>query len=218
MIRWGVVSTIRAPLPEILDFAAWHLDQGAAKLYLYLDDDVPETLAVLNRHPAIRATHTDAAWWAKRNGRPDRHQVRQSLNARHANNRQVGRSSAEVDWLVHIDVDEFLISRMPIDTQLEALPDSALCARVRPIEALAPTDNTKGIAFKACHQDQAARQAASEACFPTWGGYLSGGFLSHVAGKLFFRAGLKGLQIKIHNVILGDETNPGQASLPGIEL
>ncbi|KMK67088.1 glycosyltransferase family 2 protein [Puniceibacterium sp. IMCC21224] len=210
---WGIVSTIRAPLPDILDFVAWHLDQGAAQFYLYIDDDVPETLSVLNAHPAIRARHTDAAWWAKRKGRPEKHQTRQSLNARHANNRR-----AEVDWLAHIDVDEFLLPETPIAAQLGALSDTALCARVRPIEALAPVDNTGATVFKAFLLDQQARQTASIACFPTWGAQLPGGFLSHVAGKLFFRTGLKGLQIRIHNVNLNDVTNPGQAALPGIEL
>lgn len=212
-VTWGVVSTIRAPLTDIQDFVAWHLDQGATQFYLYLDDDVPDTLSVLNAHPAIRAVHTDAAWWAKRKGRPDRHQVRQSLNARHANNRR-----ADVDWLAHIDVDEFLIPQTPIADQLARLPDAAMCARVRPIEALAPVRDNDETVFKAFHLDQQARQAAAQACFPNWGAQLSGGFLSHVAGKLFFRTGLQGLQIKIHNVILNGVPNPGQVELAGIEL
>ena len=89
MTRWGIVSTIKAPLADILDFAAWHLDAGASHLYIYLDEDVPDTQAALNAHPAITALHTDAAWWDKRGGRPEKHQVRQSVNARHANNRFV---------------------------------------------------------------------------------------------------------------------------------
>ena len=72
--------------------------------------------------------------------------------------------------------------------------------------------------FKAFHLPQADRQRAAEACFPTWGAQLSGGFLSHVAGKLFFRTGLKGLQIRIHNITLGDAQNPGQVELPQIAL
>lgn len=222
MTSWGIVSTIKAPRDDILEFAAFHLEAGAHRLYLYLDEDAPDTRAALNAHPRITALHTDAAWWAKRKGRPDRHQVRQSLNARHANNRR-----PEVDWLAHIDVDEFLLAPDPIADTLASLPATCLCARVRPIEALAPaapapadgTDaDSADTVFKAFHLDQTARQRASETCFPTWGAQLSGGFLSHVAGKLFFRTGLKGLQIKIHNVILDDVQNPGQVELPGIAL
>lgn len=215
MTQWGIVSTIKAPLPAILDFAAWHLELGAHRLYLYLDEDVPDTLAALQAHPKIRAQHTDAAWWDKRKGRPAKHQVRQCANARHANSRR-----PEVDWLADVDVDEFLLPTTPLADQLAALPTHALCARVRPIEALAPMPGSpKGaVAFKAFHLDQSARQTAAEDCFPTWGRHLSGGFLSHVAGKLFFRTGLKGLDIRIHNVTLNDVQNPGQQALTGTEL
>ncbi|MDU8910572.1 glycosyltransferase family 2 protein [Aestuariicoccus sp. MJ-SS9] len=215
MTRWGVVATVKAPLPAILDFAAWHLSQGAHRLYLYLDDDPQGAEERLRRHPRIRVTVTDAAYWAKRNGRPDKHQVRQTVNARHAANRR-----AECDWLAHIDVDEFLLPDRPLADQLAELPNTALCARVRPVEALAPGDGAAPgeTAFKAFPLDQRARQTAAEACFPTWGQHLSGGFLSHVAGKLFFRTGLKGLQIRIHNVILDGVQNPGEAALTDTEL
>lgn len=215
MTRWGTVSTIKAPLKAVLNFAAWHLELGAHRLYIYLDDDAPQTFGILKSHPKIRVIQTDAAYWAKRNTRPDKHQARQAANARHANNRK-----PEVDWLAHIDVDEFLLTDQPVADQLAALPHSALCARIRPVEALAPgTGTAQGeTAFKAFHLDQTARQQAAQACFPNWGAHLSGGFLSHVAGKLFFRAGTSGLQIRIHNVSLNDTQNPGQQPLPGIEL
>ena len=216
MTRWGIVSTIKAPLADILDFAAWHLDAGASHLYIYLDEDVPDTQAALNAHPAITALHTDAAWWDKRGGRPEKHQVRQSVNARHANNRFVNKDRPALDWLAHIDVDEFLISDTPIARHLAALRPETLCARVRPMEAL-QSDGPEHV-FKAFPLPQADRQRAAEACFPTWGAQLSGGFLSHVAGKLFFRTGLKGLQIRIHNITLGDAQNPGQVELPQIAL
>ena len=106
----------------------------------------------------------------------------------------------------------------PVADRLAALPASALCARVRPIEALAPTDAAPPTSFKAFHVDQQARAAATRACFPAWSDALSGGFLSHVAGKLFVRTGLAGVRIRIHNVALDAVQNPGEAALPDIEL
>jgi len=215
MTRWGIVSTVKADARDILNFAAYHLERGAHRLYLYLDAPDPAVFDRLAAHPKIKVVACDDNWWAKRRGRPEKHQSRQFLNARHAYNRRV-----EVDWLAHIDVDEFLLPASPVGEQLAALPDSALCARIRPVEALAPGTGTGPgeTAFKAFHLDQAARQRAARACFPTWGQQLSGGFLSHVAGKLFFRPGTKGLQVRIHNVILNGNHNPGQVPLPGIEL
>ena len=215
MTRWGTVSTMKAPLDAILNFAAWHLELGAHRLYIYLDDPVPETQAILAAHPKIRVKHTDAAYWAKRNGRPEASRNRQTANVRHANNRKV-----DCDWLCHIDVDEFLLPQRPVADQLGALPADCLCARVRPIEALAPggTAPPGETLFKAFPLEQTARRQAAEACFPTWGRHLSGGFLSHVAGKLFFRTGIKGLQVKIHNMFLKDDMNVGERALPDIEL
>ncbi|SMC72413.1 glycosyltransferase family 2 protein [Primorskyibacter flagellatus] len=214
-MRWGIVSTVKAPLEQILDFAAWHLDLGAHRLFLYLDDPDPEAISVLKAHPKIRVTACDASYWAKKVQRPAKHQARQSLNARDAFNR-----NTQVDWLAHIDVDELLHPVKPLAEQLHALPADCMTARIRPVEALAPGTGTADgeTAFKAFHIDQKARQAASERCFPTWGRYLSGGFLSHVAGKLFIRTSLQDPRIKIHNVIANGIENPGEQPLPDTDL
>lgn len=213
MTRWGLVSTIKAPRPDILAFAAWHLELGAHRLYLYLDEDDPDTLARLKAHPRIRARHTDAIYWSEK--RPRKHQVRQCANARHANRRK-----ADCDWLAHIDVDEFLLPSSPLDAQLSALPETALCARIRPVEALAPGGGTAPdeTAFKALPDDPALRIPLAEACFPSWGAFLPGGFLSHLQGKLFFRTGQPDLDVRIHNVFLHGQENPGQTALPDLVL
>ena len=215
MTRWGIVSTIKASEREILDFAAYHLELGAHRLYLYLDAPEREVFDRLRNHPKIKVVACDDTWWAKRNGRPEKHQSRQFINARHAYNRRV-----ELDWLAHIDVDEFLWPARPIADQLAGLPDTCLCARVRPIEALAPApgDPENPHYFKAFHLPASDRRRAAERCFPTFGRYLSGGFLSHVAGKLFYRTGIDGLRMKIHNITVDGVQNPGETALSETEL
>ncbi|WP_137699964.1 glycosyltransferase family 2 protein [Marimonas lutisalis] len=216
-LRWGIVSTIKAPLQEIADFAAYHLDLGAHRLFLYLDDDNPDAFEALKKHPKIRVFKADAANWRSDN-RPAKHQARQSANARHAYRRKAG----EIDWLAHIDVDEFLWPASDLSGQLAALPATCLCARIRPVEALS-TDGITDIPpgqtiFKAMTNNRAQRQRETEAIYPTFGAFLNGGFLSHVAGKLFIRTGIDGLGIKIHNIQLGEDQNPGQVELTGTEL
>ncbi|SFD82313.1 glycosyltransferase family 2 protein [Roseivivax sediminis] len=215
MNRWGAVCTTNAALEAVLDFAAWHLELGAQRIYLYLDEPDPETEATLSAHPRLRVVRTDDAYWKKRGGRPEAHQARQSRNARHAYSRRT-----EVDWLTHIDVDEFLVPERPVEEVLSALPGDVFCTRVRPMEALAPGagDMPGTRSFKALHLDQTRRAAAARACFPDWADHLSGGFLSHVAGKLFFRTGAEGVQIRIHNVFRAGEQNPGMVELPQIAL
>ncbi|WP_138179481.1 glycosyltransferase family 2 protein, partial [Roseovarius indicus] len=131
---WGVVSTIKAPAADILNFAAHHLDLGAHRVHVYLDEDNPQARDHLSAHPKCRVTVTDDAYWSRRaKGRPGTHQPRQTANATHCYNR-----NPQVDWLAHIDVDEFLWPAAPIADQLAALPSETRSARVHPIEALAP--------------------------------------------------------------------------------
>ena len=132
MTRWGLVSTILAPTPDILRYVAYHLDQGAQRLYIYLDADTPDAHAALANHPKVRVTTCDAAHWQRLGvARPDKHQARQTLNATHAYHRK-----ADVDWLIHMDVDEFLVPQAPIPDLLDAVPATRALVRVRPMEAL----------------------------------------------------------------------------------
>ncbi len=196
---WGLVSTIKAPADAILNFAAHHLDIGAHRIHIFLDEDCPPARRALAAHPRCTVTVTGDAYWADRRQRPDAHQARQTVNATRTYRRRPG-----VDWLGHIDVDEFLSPSTPLGQQLGALPASARTARVRPVEALAPVLEGAGATwFKACHPRQGPRNAQTEEIYPTFGALLNGGFLSHVAGKLFVRTGQEGLSLRIHNAFDG---------------
>lgn len=210
MTTWGVVATVKAPAADILAFAAHHLDLGAHRLYIYLDAPDPQALGLLKAHPRIRAFACDARHWRRLGQRrPARHQVRQVANATHAYGRK-----AETDWLIHIDVDEFLWPEAPVGALLGALPEATLCARVRPTEALAGD----GTLFKAFIPPGPDRAATVERIYPTFGRYVKGGFMSHVAGKLFVRTGLGALSVRIHNVFLGETANPGETELDTVAL
>jgi hypothetical protein len=210
MTRWGLVATILAPVAETLRFAAYHLDAGAHRLYIYLDDPESEAYAPLKAHPKIRVQKCDAGYWKKvANKRPAKHQVRQSINATHAYHRKV-----EVEWHGHIDVDEFIVPKQDIGTALNDLPNKNLCARLRPMEQLVG----KGDAFKAFIPNGPDRIPTVEDIYPEFGKFVKGGFLSHVAGKFFVRTGLENMNLRIHNVFQGDTTNPNQIELSTMTL
>lgn len=213
---WGTVSTIKAPTDQILAFCAHHLSLGARQLHIYLDDDNRAAAAALAGHPHIHVTLCDDAYWQAHLGRrPVKHQARQVENARHAYARCAG-----LDWLTHIDVDELLWPATPLPAQLAALPPDCQVARLRPAEALAtPAPGPAPIThFKRFTIDRATRDRQTRRAYPTFGMHLNGGFLSHVQGKLIYRTGQPGLSAKIHNVMVGDQTNPGQREMPGTEL
>lgn len=198
---WGIAATVLAPAEDILRFAAYHLEAGAHRLYIYLDDDNPAAFAALKAHPKVRIATRDAAWWDKRpKGRPQKHQVRQAMNATHAYHRK-----REVDWLIHMDVDEFLVADAPVADLLSALPADTNIARARPMEAL----SGDATAFKGFVAGGPKRDDTVRALYPTYGPYLKGGFLSHLAGKVFVRMGLDGIRLRIHNAFQNDEEVKG---------
>jgi len=200
--KWGLVSTIKAPARDILNFVAHHLDLGAHRMHIYLDEDCPEARVALEAHPRCFVTHTDDAYWTKRRRRPEAHQARQTANATRAYRRRPG-----VTWLGHIDVDEFLWPSRTIGAQLNDLPLDALTARIRPMEALAkdPNENRDSTWFKACDPKQKRRNVQTKEIYPNFGAHLNGGFLSHVSGKLFVRTGVEKLNFRIHNAFIEGE-------------
>lgn len=211
MARWGIAATIKAPTEEILRFCAHHLDLGAARLLLYLDDARADQASILAAHPAIDVASCDAAYWEKRGRRPEKHQVRQTRNATHAYRRK----ARDLDWLIHMDVDEFLWPEADVNGHLDALQANAVCARVRPAEALADGDGT---AYKAFVPPGPDRHAIVARLYGDYGAHVKGGFLSHVAGKLFVRTGIADLSVRIHNVFLPDNSKPQETDLMDVTL
>ncbi|MGR3322765.1 MAG: glycosyltransferase family 2 protein [Pseudooceanicola sp.] len=216
MASWGIVTTVKAPERAVLDFVAWHLDLGAHRVYVHLDAPDPALQARLKAHPKVRVTPTGDGYWQRNGGRrPVKHQVRQSVNAT-----RVLARAPEVDWLAHIDVDEFILPDAPLSDLLDALPPGARTARMRPVEALAPAGDhaPPRWALKAMNLDRRKRRDQTARLYPRYARGLDGGFLSHVAGKLFVSTELAGAELRIHNVIHDGVQNPGHAEFDGVAL
>ena len=214
MANWGIVATIKADTPAILRWVAYHLDMGAHRIYVYLDDANEQAQDMLRAHPKTRVVRTDDGYWQRHNnGRPDMHQPRQTFNATRAYRR-----ASDVDWLIHMDVDEFLVSETQIASRLSALPDATQCARARPMELLAGGDPQTEAAFKTFIPPGKQRERDVAALYPTYGPHLKGGFLSHIAGKIFVRTRIERLKFRIHNAFVEGQTNPNHTEMPDIHL
>ena len=161
-MRWGLVATILSPTVDVLRFVAFHLDAGAHRLYIYLDDPDAEVHDILKAHSKIRVQKCNDAYWKKLGAkRPAKHQVRQTANATRAYNRKV-----EVDWLTHIDVDEFIVPDQRIDEILERCPTQSFAracaqqscwwAQLISSKPLFPTDQIEPDWLKICNQSLAA--------------------------------------------------------------
>ena len=206
---WGIVATIRAPLDDILRFAAHHIDLGADRLHLFLDEPNRRTVRVLRRHPKVEIRVCNDDYWQRRGReRPDKHQVRQSFNANFIYDQ------TNLDWLAHIDVDEFLWPASPICDLLEDIPPDIPAIRIRPIEALAGD----GDLYKTQLPKGSDGLALAGVIYPKYGGFVQGGFLSHVQGKLFVRKGLPNLKNRIHDLYQNNRLLPCKTEMTQIDL
>lgn len=208
---WGIVCTTNAPLLEVGRFVAHHLDLGCARIHLFLDAPDPDVTALLGQHPQVHLTVCDDRYWTSLGkDRPDEHQLRQSFNA----TRALRAAQGDVDWLGHIDVDEFILSDGPFEALLQGVGDDQAGVRLLPAEALsAPTPGYLPTHFKKRVTGAGAMQALNDA-YPTFGSYLRGGFLSHVAGKVFVRTGLEATRLKIHRIRHQGQDVTNVATLP----
>ncbi|MFK7869032.1 MAG: glycosyltransferase family 2 protein [Roseobacter sp.] len=214
-MRWGVVATVKASASDTLRFCAHHLEHGASRILIYLDAPNPEAEQALLKHPLCRVQVCDDLYWDATLGkRPAKHQVRQTNNASHAYAR-----CDDVDWLAHIDVDEFLIPERTISALLADCPTDQHVLRVRPMEALAPADaQTDPSAFKCFVPNRHSQQELLARLYPTYHDQIKGGFLSHLAGKLFVRTGLPNVRLRIHNVLIDGAENTGQQETKDLKL
>ena len=222
-LRWGTVSTIKAPLRDIARFAAYHLDLGAAEIHIFLDRPDPQVMAFFAPFPAVRLTECDDTYWQ---GRPERarrtHQLRQVYNASRCYR------TSDLHWLAHIDVDEFLLTRRPMADILAGVSDDAAYARARPAELLAQPDPWSGPAhFKLTRRERGLTKRELADIYPEFGAYVPEGFLGYTGGKNITRTRLRGIRLGIHGVLykgtqisngeILDEVHVGHAHAPSWE-
>jgi len=110
---WGIVMTAREPAQLVLANIGWHLHTGASEIHLYLDDPEDPVAADVAAVPQVHVTLCDTDHWGgRKKGRPDQQTRRQVFNCDHAMAR------AGVDWLVHLDADEFLVQHTSMAAEM----------------------------------------------------------------------------------------------------
>lgn len=208
-LRWGTVSLVKAPLRRIAQFAAHHLDLGADRLHIHLDEPHPEAVTFLSRHPKIRVTTCDASWWAgQKKPRMRTHQLRQAWIATQTY------QSSDLDFLAHIDVDEFILAPGTFRAALAALPGDIAAVHLPPAELLAGTEDC----FKLTPGDAGQDKAVLEDIYPNFGGHLRSGFISHREGKIIARCGIPSIRFGLHALLLNGHPASNRMALPQVRL
>ena len=175
--------------PELVAaYAAHHLWSGASSVHIYLDRDDPRTRALLAPLDRVHVTVADAGYWRREFDKkvPKTHQRRQTLNATHAYTKR------DVEFLLHLDADEFLLQGEPIEKELKRLrtsrPDHYL--RVGNLERVWRAGEAEGGMF-----DGAFRASTKHADEDLSGltldaeGLTKFGLTGHSAGKAFTPTG-----------------------------
>lgn len=203
MATWSLVATVKAPEEKVLAFVAHHLSLGADHLWLYFDDPDQPIPPALADHPRVTATPCDDAHWARfGKARPPQHQNRQSHNARFTYNRKV-----RSDWLVHIDVDEFLLAPRPVAAILDDTPAGTIAMKLEPFEAMhdpaLPDDIYTARAFRgSLRREPWLRRRA---VLGPYRNVIRDGMLSHTVGKMIYRTRIPGLVPRLHAIMLDKE-------------
>jgi len=216
--KWGIVATIKAPTKDVLEFVAYHLDLGATEIAVFLDDCNADTAQALSEHPQVRVILTDEDHWQNTIGRrPKKHQVRQVRNASY-----YYRRAQHLDWIAHIDVDEFLCPETSVAEVLSACPKDTPALRVFPAESLCSdglTDVDPEVTYcKARLPDGTAGKALEHVLYPNFGGALRSGFVSHIIGKVFVRTGFKNVKFGIHRAFENRDDELSKIDAQGMEL
>ncbi len=204
-LRWGIVSTVKAPLSQVARFIAFHLDLGAHRVHIHLDQPNP-ALAERLSHPRVRFYQCDNDYWA---GKPEKlrhsHQLRQAFNAS-----RIYRIS-QLDWLAHIDVDEFMLAPEPMATLLAGSEPTATHIAMTPVEMLCCGGDPH-------HFKRTGPKAALRRIYPTYGDHVSGGFIGTQSPKNIARTGLDGVRLGIHALRHHGRIVRPAAIVPGLEI
>lgn len=204
-LRWGIVSTIKAPLAQVARFTAFHLDMGAHRVHLHLDEP---NIAIADRlaHPRVRFYQCDEEYWGEKSEKlRDSHQLRQAFNAS-----RIYRIS-KLDWLAHIDIDEFLLAPSSMIELLASADPFATHIAMSPVEMLEHCGDPHY--FK-----RSGRKAALREIYPTYGAHVPGGFIGTQSPKNIARTGLDGVRLGIHALRRFDKIVRPATTIPGLEI
>lgn len=194
MTTWGTVSLVDEPVELLLAFAAWHLHAGASEIHLFLDRARPEDAEKLGALPGVIVTLCDSAFWKENGGRKNLQTGRQAVVA------NLVYAKTKLDWLAHIDADEFLVSQTSIASELGALPAGVQVMKCPVRERAWPVNGSVKSIFDGLFRvPMSGGQRVMEAIMEFESMFADRGLFGHTSGKTFVRTGLgKMITMGIH--------------------
>ena len=188
MATFTVAAIAKEPWPILERFVRWHLDQGADRLILYLDDPNDPSLPRLHGDPRIEPRPCTPALWAGLGMAPDARFTRRQRGVY-----TQAYAASDTDWLLLLDADELMWLRDGIASTLSALSDDAMSLRVLSAEQVRMPDGSD-VFRSPIPRKSVNRIYGADADLLR----IRHGLVYHPEGKSFHRAGQAGLTIKLH--------------------
>jgi hypothetical protein len=116
MEKIGIVTTLKAPLRETIQYVHYHLNIGVDKLLLFFDDPNDPAIRYFRLYPQVSCIPCNEEHWRKF---ATSHRL--SLEDRLKINANIGLKTVReggYDWIIHIDSDELLYSEETIGAVL----------------------------------------------------------------------------------------------------
>jgi hypothetical protein len=168
-------------------FIAHYRALGAGRLHLYHDGPVDHLAGLdLDR---VTLVACDAAFWARfPGGRPA------DMSAAIALCHAEAVRAATTDWIILVDVDEFVTAGAPLAALLDRVPERVEALRVPPLEAVWGPGDDPGADFGARHfrrpfPPRWPEAALQRLLYGDLAPYFGRGLLSHKEGKQILRCG-----------------------------
>jgi Glycosyl transferase family 2 len=205
---WGFVMTVNEPSALVISNVAWHISTGAHEIHLYFDRPNDPVMRAFPTMPQVRVVECNEEYWARANiKRPHSQTRRQFINANDA------LKNCSVDWLAHIDTDEFLIQKSPIRQELKSLQDFNVALHFDVRERVYVDSTPACSIFDGAFRSRSHMPAALDrSIFGDLNCYLQRGLLSHCAGKAAVRTDGDFL-LGIHGAYRGRRSSETRAPL-----
>ena len=113
-MKIAIASTVKSEPQALLDFLDYHLDRGIDFIYLFFDDPEDRAIPIVSSYERVSSFLCDDRHWSLMVEQYGHvfphcdltvHTVRQRFNATHA--LELSRKDG-IDWMMHIDVDEYV--------------------------------------------------------------------------------------------------------------
>lgn len=122
--RAAIVSTVKAPLDQLLTWVGHHRRVGFERFFLFFDDPDDRAIAPVGALPGVQAVPCGPGWWSgEESGRPPQLVARQRVNLHRG--MEAAREAGQ-HWVAHIDADELVRPLRPLPALLSGQLADAL--------------------------------------------------------------------------------------------